>query len=51
MSWMATTLHLFVHVATTTTVTEPELAAFTAQALQHAKDTKGELRGSSRASR
>ncbi|GAA3812675.1 hypothetical protein [Cellulomonas soli] len=45
LQWMASTLHLLVHVATAPTVTGPELTAFTQQALDHAKATKGQMRG------
>lgn len=45
LRWMASTLHLLVHVATAPTVTGHELAAFTQQALEHAKATKGQMRG------
>ena len=45
LTWMATTLHLFVHVATTSTVGAGELDAFVRQSLEHAKASKGSLRG------
>ncbi len=45
MRWMATTLHLLVHVATTDHVTADGLAQFTRAALDHAEATRGQMRG------
>lgn len=45
LRWMATTLHLLVHVTTTAHVTADGLAQFTRSALDHAEAAHGQLRG------
>jgi len=45
LRWMATTLHLFVHVATTEHVTAAGLEQYTRAALAHGNALRGQYRG------
>lgn len=45
LRWMATTLHLLVHVSTAPRVDAAGLEQYTRAALDHAKATRGEMRG------
>lgn len=45
LRWAASTLHLLVHVATVPHVTADALEQYTRGALEHAKATRGQMRG------